>query len=165
MPMGQCYVDFVVRVVKILIDAYMLVTFIDLQSFFIKEKGEQLQLRDKHLSTFNKVIIGWTISLVALNFVHSLGGLIYNSYFKYHSSLSNEPSYSFFSQFFADLYIPFVDFCTATTLLYLFFYQGMQTMRKTNNHRIPNKLRNGEEITQSKREKILLDDVSNSILE
>lgn len=122
MPMWQSQVDFVCRVIKILIDAYMLITFVDLQSYFIKEKAEQLQLRDKDLSTFNKIIIGWTISLVSLNFLHSLAGLIYNSYFEYHSSLSDKPSYSFFRQFFSGLYVPFVDFCTATTLLYLFFY-------------------------------------------
>jgi hypothetical protein len=143
----------------------MLITFVDLQSYFIKEKAEQLQLRDKDLSTFNKIIIGWTISLVSLNFLHSLAGLIYNSYFEYHSSLSDKPSYTFFRQFFSGLYVPFVDFCTATTLLYLFFYQGMQTLRKSNNQRTQNKLRNGEEITQSKRDKLLLDDMTNSILE
>ena len=139
--------DFVCRVLKILIDAYILITFIDLQSYFIKEKVGQLNFRDKELSTFNKFIIGWTITMVTLNFLHSLGGLIYNSYFKYHSILSDKPSYFFFRQLFAGLYVPFVDFCTATTLLYLFFYQGMQTLRKSNNQRTQNKLRNGEEIT------------------
>jgi hypothetical protein len=41
----------------------------------------------------------------------------------------------------------------------------MQTLRKSNNPRTQNKLRNGEEITQSKRDKLLLDEMTNSILE
>ncbi len=102
----------------------MLITFLDLQSFFIKEKVEQLTLRDQMLTTFNKFIIKWTIALVALNFLHSLANIIYNSYFNYHSQLSHKFGYIFFRYFFSGLYVPFVDFCTATTLLYLFYHQG-----------------------------------------
>lgn len=96
MPLWQCQIDFALRVTKILIDAYMLITFIDLQSFFIKEKVEQLILRDQKLTTFNKIIISWTTVLVTLNFLHSLTNLIYNSYFMYHSSLSDSFAYIFF---------------------------------------------------------------------
>lgn len=147
MPLWQSLIDFIFRTLKILIDAYILITFIDLQTFFIKVKREQLKQRDLTLTTFNKLIIGWSIVLVSLNFLHSLINLVYNSYFKYHSSLSGKPSYIFFRQFFAGLYVPFVDFCTATTLLYLFFYQGRQSLKKSRSQRGFNQLRNGEEIT------------------
>jgi hypothetical protein len=46
MPLWSCIVDFVFRVCKILIDSYVLVTFLDLQSFFIAQKSVQLEIRD-----------------------------------------------------------------------------------------------------------------------
>jgi len=101
MPLWSCIVDFVFRVCKILIDSYVLVTFLDLQSFFITQKSVQLEIRDQKLTSFNKFIVIWTIILVASNFIHSLTNIIYNSYFKYHSILSENQGYIFFSQFFS----------------------------------------------------------------
>ena len=122
MPLWSCTVDFVLRISKILIDIYILVTFFELFIYFLTQKTVQLDIREQKLTAFNKFVIIWTIILVALNFIHSLTNVIYNSYFKYHSVLSNKQGYIFFSEFFSQLYVPFVDFCTAITLLYLFYY-------------------------------------------
>jgi len=68
--------------------------------------------------------------MVFLNYLHSLSNLLYNTLFKNYSKLRDSYSYQFFVQFFSQLFVPFVDFLTAVTLLYLFYYQGMQILRK-----------------------------------
>jgi hypothetical protein len=100
----------------------MLVTFIDIKGFFIRQKAEQLREKDMNLSTFNKYVIAWTMVLLVLNFSHSLGNIAYNPLFKYYSILSDNFGYEFFSEFFAEIYVPFVDFLTGLTLLYLFYF-------------------------------------------
>ena len=78
-------IDFCARIIKILIDIYMITTFIDLQTFFIREKADQLAERDSQFSCFNKFIIVWSIAVVSLNFLHSLGNVVYNPLFKYYT--------------------------------------------------------------------------------
>ena len=69
--------------------------------------------------------MAWTLTLVILNFLHSFGNIIYNSYFKYHSIIENSAWYMFFTALFSGCYVPMVDFLTIITLLYLFYFQGM----------------------------------------
>jgi hypothetical protein len=121
-PFSQAIVDFTCRVLKIFIDVYMLITFLDLLRFFIRRKVNQLEEREQTFSLFNKFIIAWSMTLVILNFLHSFCNILYNSLFRYHSSLSDTDGYYFFCIFFSQFFVPLVDFLTATTLLYLFYF-------------------------------------------
>lgn len=118
----SCIVDYICRVLKVLIDIYMVTTFIDLQTFFIREKAEQLAEKDLEFTCFNKFIIIWTITLVILNFLHSLTNLAYNPLFKYHTVLSNIFEYEVFTEVYAMIFVPLTDFLTVATLLYLFYF-------------------------------------------
>jgi hypothetical protein len=126
----SCILDYICRVLKVLIDIYMVTTFIDLQTFFIKEKAEQLAEKDKEFTCFNKFIIIWTITLVVLNFLHSLTNLAYNPLFKYHTVLSIIFEYYVFTEVYAMIFVPLVDFLTVATLLYLFYFQGQHASKK-----------------------------------
>lgn len=132
MPFWACLIDFSCRTLKIFFDVYLLTTFLDLQLYFISVKSQQLSAQDLHFTCFNRFIITWSMILVFLNFLHSAANLVYNSLFKYHTSLSNTFGYTFFSELFSLLFVPFVDFLTVMTLLYLFYYQGMHHIRSEN---------------------------------
>jgi di/tricarboxylate transporter len=43
----SCLLDFICRVLKIIVDIYLVISFIEMQTFFIKEKAEQLEEREK----------------------------------------------------------------------------------------------------------------------
>ena len=123
----SCITDYICRVLKVLIDIYMVTSFIDLQTFFIKEKAEQLAEKEMEFTCFNKFIIIWAITLVFLNFLHSLVNLAYNPLFKYHTVLSNIFEYQVFTEVYAMICVPLVDFLTVETLLYLFYFQGQNS--------------------------------------
>jgi len=67
---------------------------------------------------------------VILNFVHSFANLVYNPLLNFYSFLADNMGFTVFYIILGTLYIPFVDFLTAVTLLYLFYYQGMHSMKK-----------------------------------
>lgn len=46
MQLWSCLVDLSLRVLKILIDTYLLVTFLELLGFFVSQKREQLEARE-----------------------------------------------------------------------------------------------------------------------
>ena len=126
----SCILDYICRVLKVLIDIYMVISFIDLQTFFIREKAEQLAEKEMEFTCFNKFIISWAITLVVLNFLHSLLNLAYNPLFKYHTVLSNIFEYGVFTEVYGMIYVPLVDFLTVLTLLYLFYFQGQHAHKK-----------------------------------
>ncbi len=126
----SCIIDYICRILKVLIDIYMVTSFIDLQTFFIKEKAEQLAEKEKEFTCFNKFIIIWTITLVILNFLHSLINLAYNPLFKYHTVLKDVFEYAVFTEVYAMICVPLVDFLTVATLLYLFYFQGQHSAQK-----------------------------------
>ena len=128
--MPSSILDFCLRVLKILLDIYVLFVFLELHTYFVMRKKTYLEVYSLgRFSCFNKLIIVWTIILSLANFFHSLANIMYNALIANYTTLSDDPGYDLFSKAFSGLYVPVVDFLTAMTLLYLFYFQGMQTLK------------------------------------
>ena len=76
--------DYVLRILRILMDIYMCVTFTDLSLDFLKIK---LSTLDNKLTKFNYFMIFWVFFLTFLNFLSSLVYLFKNDYLRYQTSM------------------------------------------------------------------------------
>jgi hypothetical protein len=65
---------------------------------------------------------------VVLNLLHSIGNIVYN-YLIISSAMGNTDGYKLFSTVFSLIYMPLADFLTVMTILYLFYFQGMQLIK------------------------------------
>lgn len=90
------YIDFVCRILKLILDTYIFVMFVYMFQFFVGRKKAQLIEADKELSRFNRFVIVWTLSLVALNYLHSAANLIYNPLIANFSVMKDEQGYKVF---------------------------------------------------------------------
>ena len=115
-------VDFSFRVLKLILDTFLIMIFIDLLRYFVRRKSQQLDESGKKLTGFNKFIIVWTLILVSANYLHSAANLIYNSLILNYSVLKDDEGYKIFRVTFAQLYVPLADYLTVMTLLYLFYF-------------------------------------------
>ena len=104
--------------------------FVYMFRYFIGRKRLQLSEQDKELSPFNRFVIGWTLTLVILNYLHSATNLIYNPLIANFSVMKDEYSYKVFKISFADFFVPLSDFLTVTTLLYLFYFQARKQLNE-----------------------------------
>ena len=66
-----------------------------------------------------------------LNFFHSLLNLVYNPLMKNYSWWADLVAFRVFNMIVGTIFLPFVDFLTVATLLYLFHHQGMHSIKKT----------------------------------
>lgn len=122
------YIDFVCRMLKLILDTYIIVMFVFMFQYFIGRKKAQLSEQEKELSHFNKFVIFWTFSLVVLNYLHSASNIIYNPLLANFSVLKDSHSYEVFRISFAYFFVPLSDFLTVTTLLYLFYFQARKQL-------------------------------------
>lgn len=76
--------DYVLRILRILVDIYILVTFAVLSLDFLKIK---LSTLDNKLTRFNYFIIFWVFFLTFLNFLSSLVYLFKNIYLRFQTSM------------------------------------------------------------------------------
>jgi hypothetical protein len=71
----------------------------------------------------------WTLVLVGLNLMHSVGTIFYNQLFLNSSVLGHMDGYHIFAIVFPLIFMPIADFLTIMSLLYLFHYQGMLILK------------------------------------
>ena len=74
--------DYIFRILKILLDIYMLMTFIQLFCYFYQRKLAHLATHASRLTLFNRFMVGWIPLLASLNMIHSLGYLMKNYLFE-----------------------------------------------------------------------------------
>jgi hypothetical protein len=74
--------DYIFRVLKILLDTYMLMTFMQLYCYFYQRKLSHLATHATHLTLFNRFMVAWIPFLATLNMIHSLGYLVKNYLFE-----------------------------------------------------------------------------------
>lgn len=67
---------------------------------------------------------------MALNFIHSFLNMLANNLMYYSTSLGRQKWYPDFLNITTCLFMPLSDFLTVMTLLYLFYFQGMQIQKK-----------------------------------
>lgn len=72
------YADYVLRVLKVILDIWVCATFVEVYRYMLDRKKEQLLEYEQEWTSFNKFIISWTLVLVGLNLAHSLGTIFYN---------------------------------------------------------------------------------------
>ncbi|TNV73073.1 hypothetical protein FGO68_gene14182 [Halteria grandinella] len=123
------YADYLLRVFKIILDVWVCATFVEVYRYMLERKREQLREEFEEWTQFNKFIIVWTLVLVALNLMHSVGTIFYNQLFIHSSVMENSAGFQIFSLVFPLIFMPISDFLTIMTLLYLFYYQGMQLIK------------------------------------
>lgn len=70
------FVDYITAILKILLDTYLMGTFVELFLFFLARKRKN----ETYLTRFNKFIVVWVLTLALLNYLHSLGTIFFNSY-------------------------------------------------------------------------------------
>ena len=73
--------DYIFRILKILLDNYMLMTFLQLFCFFYQRKLSHLATHGTSLTPFNRFMVGWIPFLATLIMAHSLGYLVKNYLF------------------------------------------------------------------------------------
>ena len=71
------------RIFRILLDVYIIVTFADLSREFLKIKVNI----DSKLTKFNMFVIYWVFSLIILNFFLTMSYLFKNIYMRYQTSV------------------------------------------------------------------------------
>lgn len=118
------------RVLKLILDTYLLIMFVYMFRYFIWRKKQQLSDQEKELSRFNRFVIAWTLALVLLNYLHSATNLIYNPLIANFSIMKDDYSYKVFKISFAYLFVPLTDFLTVSTLLYLFYFQARRQLNE-----------------------------------
>ena len=74
--------DYIFRVLKILLDTYMLMTFMQLYCYFYQRKLSHLATHVIRLTLFNRFMVAWIPLLATLNMIHSLGYLVKNYLFE-----------------------------------------------------------------------------------
>ncbi len=74
--------DYIFRILKILLDTYMLMTFMQLYCYFYQRKLAHLATHSSRLTPFNRFMVGWIPVLASLNMIHSLGYLVKNFLFE-----------------------------------------------------------------------------------
>ena len=109
------------RVLRILINVYIIVTFADLSREFLKIK---MNIESK-LTKFNLFIIYWVFSIIILNFFQFISYLFKNIYIRYQTQIG---LYSFtylkFYTGFPMFFMSTVYFLTFLSLMYLFYNQA-----------------------------------------
>jgi hypothetical protein len=78
-----CVADYVFRVIRIILDIYIVVTFADLSREFLKIK---LNI-DNRLTKFNYFVIYSVFVLIILNFIQTLSYLLKNIYMRYQTTM------------------------------------------------------------------------------
>jgi len=73
--------DYIFRILKILLDNYMLMTFLQLFCYFYQRKLSHLATHGTRLTPFNRFMVGWIPFLASLIMAHSLGYLVKNYLF------------------------------------------------------------------------------------
>ena len=73
--------DYIFRILKILLDNYMLMTFLQLFCYFYQRKLSHLATHGTSLTPFNRFMVGWIPFLATLIMAHSLGYLVKNYLF------------------------------------------------------------------------------------
>jgi hypothetical protein len=74
--------DYIFRVLKILLDTYMLMTFMQLYCYFYQRKLAHLATHATRFTLFNRFMVAWIPLLATLNMIHSLGYLVKNYLFE-----------------------------------------------------------------------------------
>ena len=74
--------DYIFRILKILLDTYMLMTFMQLYCYFYQRKNAHLATHATRLTLFNRFMVAWIPLLATLNMIHSLGYLVKNYLFE-----------------------------------------------------------------------------------
>ena len=74
--------DYIFRVLKILLDTYILMTFMQLYCYFYQRKVAHLATRATRLTNLNRFMVAWIPLLATLNMIHSLGYLVKNYLFE-----------------------------------------------------------------------------------
>lgn len=116
------FADYITAILKILLDTYLMGTFIDLFLFFLARKKKNVT----YLTRFNKFIVVWVLTLALLNYLHSLGTIFFNSYILNLKIIREVQALIILNELFSGLFISVTDFATALTFLYLFYFQGNQ---------------------------------------
>ena len=78
-----CLFDYVLRILKILLEVYIVVTFADLSREFLKIK---ISIENR-LTKFNYFIIYWVFSLIILNLILTISYLYKNIYLRYQTNM------------------------------------------------------------------------------
>ncbi len=89
-----------------------------------------MKLEEKTFSRFNKFIIFWVIFLAFLNFLHSFLNILFNELMEKQTIFRESEAYLKLDTFIVLLIWPLSDYLTIMTLLYLFYFQGMQIRNK-----------------------------------
>ena len=124
-----CLFDYVLRILKILLEVYLIVTFADLSREFLKIK---ISIENR-LSKLNYFVMYWVFSLIILNLILTISYLFKNIYLRYQTnmglySFAYQKFYTGFPMFFAST----VSTLTFLSLIYLFYNQAAN--KKTAKH-------------------------------
>lgn len=127
---ADAIIDFIVRIPKFIMDLIVGYTFLSLLDFFKKMKMRTLQRQKKKFTRFNRLVFIWIMVIFYLKVIHALCNLVFNRFVVMMMPDGN-PKYVFeiLRLLYANYFIPIVDFLTASTLLYLYYFQGKRVAR------------------------------------
>ncbi|TNV79576.1 hypothetical protein FGO68_gene13526 [Halteria grandinella] len=127
---ADAIIDFIVRIPKFIMDLIVGYTFLSLLDFFKKMKMRTLQRQKKKFTRFNRLVFIWIMVIFYLKVIHALCNLVFNRFVVIMMPDGN-PKYVFeiLRLLYANYFIPIVDFLTASTLLYLYYFQGKRVAR------------------------------------
>lgn len=100
---------------RVSIDSYMYYLLINSTLFFIQQKSDILKASDSKFSKFNFFIISWSIFIMILNCLQTVFACTFNGFSGFTSR------YDFIKSYY-QIYLVLIQFLTAMTLLYLFYF-------------------------------------------
>ena len=114
-----------IRIIRLIVDFIMIMKFIHLYHYFLRQKLDSLYLKMKKITRFNKFVICWSILVITVNIGYILLAHIFN--IQRFTFLSENKQFLLFGRILEYYIITSSNFLTGLTLFYLFYYQSMSS--------------------------------------
>lgn len=115
------------RTLKFTFDVWMYIKFMRAFLFMLNKKKDKLALSGEPLSQENKAVIVMVYILFSLTAYHSVVAQVFG--ILYMTDLSDEPLYKILLSIQDQIIVSTIDFMTLLAFIYLFSYQGQQTLK------------------------------------